>query len=123
MYKKLLVLHHLIFSKDYVAYFADQLLQFTDQIVVNCRPTNNYRNFCNIKFVHFSLWSQYLQFTCTKEIFSVADLTASLQKCVLQIRTKSTGRNPYGIVVSKKIAWHICMGATVNLLGICRTLF
>ena len=26
MYKKLLVLHHLIFSKDYIAYFADQLL-------------------------------------------------------------------------------------------------
>ena len=26
MYKKLLVLHHLILSEDYAAYFADQLL-------------------------------------------------------------------------------------------------
>ena len=26
LYKKLLVLHHLILSKDYVAHFADQLL-------------------------------------------------------------------------------------------------
>ena len=40
-YKKLLVLHFLILSKDYVAHFADKLLQFTDQIFVNCGPTNN----------------------------------------------------------------------------------
>ena len=31
MYKKLLVLHHLILSKDYLAHFADQLLQFAEQ--------------------------------------------------------------------------------------------
>ena len=55
MYEKLLVLHRLTLSKDYVAYLADQLLQFTDQIVMNCRPTNNWQNYCNIKFVHFSL--------------------------------------------------------------------
>ena len=36
MYKNLLVLHHLIISKNYVAYFADRLLKFTDQIVVYC---------------------------------------------------------------------------------------
>ena len=41
MYKKLLVIHHLILSKDYIAHFADQLLQFTDQIFANYRPTNN----------------------------------------------------------------------------------
>ena len=26
----------------------------------------------NIKFFHFSLWRQYLQFTCTKQLFSEA---------------------------------------------------
>ena len=41
MYKKLLVLHHLIFSKDYVTHFADQLSQFTGQIFVNFKPTIN----------------------------------------------------------------------------------
>ena len=40
MYKKLLVLHHLILPKGYVAHFADQLLQCADQIFENCRPTN-----------------------------------------------------------------------------------
>ena len=52
MYKKFLVLHHLIQQKEYVAYFFGQILQFADQVFVNYRPTNNQRNFCNIKFLH-----------------------------------------------------------------------
>ena len=35
----------------------------------------------------------------------------SLQKCVLQICSKFTGGHPYWNVISKKVAWHICMGA------------
>ena len=36
---------------------------------------------------------------------------ASLQKCVLQICSKFTGGDPYENVVSKEVAWHICMSA------------
>ena len=36
---------------------------------------------------------------------------ASLQKCVLQICSKFTGGDPHGNVISKKLAWHISMGA------------
>ena len=41
VYNNLLVLGRLILSVYYVAYFSGQLLSFTDQIVVNCRPKNN----------------------------------------------------------------------------------
>ena len=44
------------------------------------QTNKNYLNFCNIKFPYFSFWSQYLQFTCTKELFSEAVLNSFYSK-------------------------------------------
>ena len=109
MYNKLSVIHYLILLQDSVAYFPDQLLQCTGKIFVNFRPTNSYQNFCNVKFLHFSFWRQYLEFTCAKELFSKVAPIASIQKCALQVCSKCTGGDPYGNVISKNFAQHFCM--------------
>ena len=125
MYEKLLVLHHLILSKDYVPQFADQLLQFTDYIFVNCRSANNQQNFCNIKLFIFVCEGNTYNLLVQRNYFRKHSfsLIAFLQKSVLQICSKFTGGDPYGNVISKKVAQHLCMGCTANLLGICRTGF
>ena len=124
MYKKLLAFHHLILSKYYVAHFAGQLLWFTDQIFVNCRPTSNQRNFCNIKFIQFSLWRQYLQLTCTKELFLEAVSHSFSSKGCPANTQQIYRRRPIRTFDFKKSCVALLHGCCiVSLLRVCRTPF
>ena len=124
MYKKFIVFHHLILSKDYVAHFPDQILKFTDQIFVNCRPANNQQNYCNIKFVHFSMCRQYLQFTFRKELFSEEISHRFSSKVFPANMQQIYSRKPIRKRDFKKsCVAHLLVCSVVDLLGICRAPF
>ena len=108
-YQKLLILHHLILSKDYVAHFADQPLLFGDQIFVNCRPKNNQENFVILSLFILVCEGNTYNLLVQRNYFQKQSPITSLQKCVLQICSKFTRGDPQGNLISKKVAQHSCV--------------
>ena len=83
-----------------------------------------YRDFCNVKFVHFSLWNQYYQFTCSKELFSEAvPHSFSSKVCPSNMQQIYKMKPIRKCGFKKNCVAHLHGWSTVNLLGICRTPF
>ena len=123
MYKKLLVLHHLILSKDYLAHFADQLLQFAEQSFLIPDQQTIRETFAISSLLILVCEDNTYNLLGQRNYFQKQSLIVFLQKYALQICSIFTGAEPYGNVISKCCVALLHGCSTVNLLRICRTPF